>query len=71
MYYALDHLYGGGLTFPFSGYDSSNLLSFEQGPFFPDGDAYAANMGQLGFVFVPSNCQLGEIVSFRHKGSQL
>jgi len=30
VYAALNHLYGGGLVFPVSGFDSSNLLSFSQ-----------------------------------------
>ncbi len=49
---------GGGLTFPSVGFDASDLVSFEQDPFF-DGDAYSANMGQVGFVFVPKRCREG------------
>ncbi len=60
MFYALDFSVPGGLSSlpgadSFYSFSPSDLTAFDQDPFF-GGDAFAANMGHTGFVFVPPSC---------------
>ena len=58
MYHALDHLTGNGLLPSAHDFNESYFVEFDQNIYysFDGNDAFAAAMGDIGYIFVPPRC---------------